>query len=290
MPASTRANLRPLLASALICRWAGMDIDFADLLMEVVARRASDLHLSAGAQPTRARARAADAAGGVPEADRQRHARDRLLDPHRRAAPAPGDRLAAGLRLLDPRPRPLPRQRLLPARRDRRGLSPDPVRADLDRRARAAARCARVHAQAARLRARHRPDRLGQVHLAGGDDRRDQPDARGAHHDDRGPDRVPARAQEVPGQPARARLRRAELRRRAEGRPAPGPRRDPRRRDARPGDDLHRADRRRDRPPRVRHPAHAGHRRRRSTASSTCSRRTSRARCACSSRSRCRAS
>ena len=29
-----------------------MDIDFADLLMEVVNRRASDLHLSAGAHPT----------------------------------------------------------------------------------------------------------------------------------------------------------------------------------------------------------------------------------------------
>ncbi len=54
--------------------------------------------------------------------------------------------------------------------------------------------------------------------------------------------------------------RRAELRRRAEGGAAPGPRRDPRRRDARPGDDLHRADRGGDRPPRVRDPAHAGHR------------------------------
>src|SRR6476469_6621356 len=29
-----------------------MDIDFADLLMEVMDRRASDLHLSAGAHPT----------------------------------------------------------------------------------------------------------------------------------------------------------------------------------------------------------------------------------------------
>jgi len=29
-----------------------MDIDFADMLMEVVARRASDLHLTAGAHPT----------------------------------------------------------------------------------------------------------------------------------------------------------------------------------------------------------------------------------------------
>jgi len=30
----------------------GMDIDFADLLMEVVARKASDLHITAGAHPT----------------------------------------------------------------------------------------------------------------------------------------------------------------------------------------------------------------------------------------------
>ena len=29
-----------------------MDIDFADLLMEVVSRRASDLHITAGAHPT----------------------------------------------------------------------------------------------------------------------------------------------------------------------------------------------------------------------------------------------
>ena len=46
------------------------------------------------------------------------------------------------------------------------------------------------------------------------------------------------------------------LRPRPEGRAARGPRRDPRRRDARPGDDLDRADRGRDRPPRLRHPAH----------------------------------
>ena len=71
----------------------------------------------------------------------------------------------------------------------------------------------------------------------------------------------------------------------AQGRAAPGPRRDPRRRDARPRDDLHRADRGRDRPPRLRHPAHAGHGRRPSTASSTCSRPTSSSRSACSCRS-----
>ena len=50
----------------------------------------------------------------------------------------------------------------------------------------------------------------------------------------------------------------AVLRAGPEGRAAPGPRRDPRRRDARPGDDLDRADRGRDRPPRLRDAAHAG--------------------------------
>ncbi len=243
-----------------------MGIDFADLLMEVVSRRASDLHLSAGAHPTvRVRGRLTpleeypvlsgtdtrEIVYSILNGDqRQRLETDWQLD---FAYSVPGSRA-------------LPRQRLLPARRDRRGVPPDPLRPDLDRRARPAADGARVHAQAARLRARDRPDRLGQVHLAGGDDRRDQPDARRAHHDDRGPDRVPAPAQALPDQPARAGLGRAQLRRRPEGRPAPGPRRDPGRRDARPGDDLHGADRGRDRPPRVRDPAHPGHRRRRSTA------------------------
>ena len=60
----------------------------------------------------------------------------------------------------------------------------------------------------------------------------------------------------VDRQPARGRRRRAGLRPRPARRPAPGPRRDPGRRDARPGDDLHRPDRGRDRPPRLRHPAH----------------------------------
>ena len=71
----------------------------------------------------------------------------------------------------------------------------------------------RVRKPAARARARHRSDRLGQVDHARLADRRDQRDSRRAHHDDRGPDRVPPRAQEVHRQPARARLRRDQLRR-----------------------------------------------------------------------------
>ena len=61
---------------------------------------------------------------------------------------------------------------------------------------------------AARPRARHRPDRLGQVDDARGDHRRDQPHPVGAHPHRRGPDRVRAPPQEVHRQPARDRPRR----------------------------------------------------------------------------------
>ena len=80
------------------------------------------------------------------------------------------------------------------------------------------------------------------------------------HHHDRGPDRVPAPPQAVRGEPAGDRPRRHQLRRGAPRRAPPGPRRDPPGRDARPRDDLDRADRRRDRPPRLRDAAHPGRR------------------------------
>ena len=80
----------------------------------------------------------------------------------------------------------------------------------------------------------------------------------GPHHDHRGSDRVPPPPQELHRQPARDRPRRDELRRGAARRAPPGPRRDPPRRDARPRDDRDRAHRGRDRPPRLRHAAHAG--------------------------------
>ena len=90
------------------------------------------------------------------------------------------------------------------------------------------------------------------------------------------PDRVPPQPPELHRQPARAGLRRPELRARAEGRPAPGPGRDPRRRDARPRDHADRAS------PRPRPATWSSRRctprtpRRPSTASSTCSRPPSR--------------
>ena len=104
--------------------------------------------------------------------------------------------------------------------------------------------------------------------------------------DGRGSDRVRAREQEVPDQPARGRAAHAELLQRAALGAARGPRRDPGRRNARPGDHPPGADRRRDRPPRVRHAAHRRARPRRSTAWSTCSRRPRRTWCARCCRSR----
>ena len=165
-------------------------------------------------------------------------------------------------------------------------VPPDPSSDPDPRGARPAGEPARARRPAARAGARDRADRLRQVDDARVADRRDQPHPAGAHPHDRGPDRVRARARELHRQPARDRHRRRELRRGAARSAARGPRRDPARRDARPRDDRDRADRGRDRPPRVRHPAHAERRRRRSTASSTSSRPSSRTRSGSSSQTR----
>ena len=130
----------------------------------------------------------------------------------------------------------------------------------------------------------HRHDRLGQVDDAGRDDRLHQLAAHRAHHDDRGPDRVPAPRQEVDRQPARGRGRHPRLRRRPALGAAPGSRRDPGRRDARLRDDRDRAARGRDRPPGASRRCTPWTRPRPSTASSRSSRRTSRSRSASSSR------
>ena len=116
---------------------------------------------------------------------------------------------------------------------------------------------ASARGEAARPRARDRPDRLRQVDDARVGDRRDQPHAPRPHPHGRGSDRVPAPSQGLHRQPARDRRRRDVVRRGPARCAAPGPGRDPRRRDARPRDDRDRDDRGRDRPPRVRHAAHA---------------------------------
>ena len=63
-------------------------VDFADIVLAALERRASDIHLTAGAAPSiRVRGRLF-AAGGLPGPGRLRHARDRLLDHERHPAPA----------------------------------------------------------------------------------------------------------------------------------------------------------------------------------------------------------
>ena len=81
----------------------------------------------------------------------------------------------------------------------------------------------------ARPRARHRPDRVRQDDDARRDDRLHQRDARRAHRHDRGSRSRSCTRTSRDGQPARGRHRHRRLLRRAAGRDAPGPRRDPRR-------------------------------------------------------------
>ena len=183
-------------------------------------------------------------------------ARPDLRHPQHEPAEGPRSRPPARLRLRGPRARPLPRQRLLPARERRRCVPPHPRAHPHARGAQDARAPLRPVREAARARARDRPDRLRQVDDPRRADRPHQPHARRAHPHDRGPDRVPALAPQVHRQPARDRHRRDVVRRRPPRGAAPGPRRDPRRRDARPRDDLDSADRRRDGSPRLRHAAH----------------------------------
>ncbi len=115
----------------------------------------------------------------------------------------------------------------------------------------------RARRQAARARARHRPDRLGQV-----DDARVAASTsinrtRSEHIltiED--PIEFLHWHQSCIVNQREIGAGRDVLRRGAARRAPPGPRRDPRRRDARPRDDLDRADRRRDRAPRLRDAAH----------------------------------
>ena len=190
------------------------------------------------------------------------------------------------LQLRGAEPRPLPRQRVRPDARRRRRVPDDSVEGALARGAQRAEGLRRADQPAARADPVHRPDRLGQVDDARGDGQPRQRERVRPHPDDRGPDRVHARVEEVPDQPARAGAAHAVVPQRAAQRAARGPGLHPGRRNARPRDDPPRADRRRDGPPRVRARCTRARPPRRSTGSSTCSRRRRRtwsARC-CRSR------
>src|ERR671923_77314 len=106
------------------------------------------------------RARGDEPARGVRQAHAERDPAAPLSGPLERAAEAARDRPAARPLARGAGPRPLPRQRLLPARVARSRVPPHPRAAEDARGAAPARDAARVRGPAARARPRHGPDRL----------------------------------------------------------------------------------------------------------------------------------
>ena len=184
-----------------------------ELLEHMVARDASDLHVTVGTPPViRVRGeveRLDEYAPLTPEDTQQLLYRILSSEQQKQLR----DQAAARLLAFDSRPRPLPRQRLLPARVDRRGLSPDPGRDEDARGARhPVPRCTcSPRSRAASSSSPGRPAPVSR-RRSRRSDRRDQPEPFRAHPHDRGPDRVPAPPQALHRQPARDRPGRHELR------------------------------------------------------------------------------
>ena len=145
-----------------------------------------------------------------------------------RAAQAVRDHQGAGLLVRHQGPVALPRQRLPAARRASRWRSGRFRTRSCRSRSSACRRSVREFTNRTQgPGARHRADRPRQVDDAGGDDRPDQRHPAGAHHDDRGPDRVHPSPQEVHRQPARGGRRHGLVPDRAQVRAAAGPGRHP---------------------------------------------------------------
>ena len=172
--------------------------------------------------PARAHRRTSAQAAG-PIADARRHRAHGRRGPARR----PVERVRADqrgrLRLLDAGDRPVPRQRLPRAWFGRAGLPPGLRRRHRARGPRAAAGASRAGARAAWSGARHRPDGLGQDHDARRHDRPHQQQPRGSRRHHRGPDRGSALRQAVDDQPARGQARHRRLRHRPTRRHAARP-------------------------------------------------------------------
>ena len=229
-------------------------MDLTELLAFVVKNKASDLHLSSGLPPM-IRVHGDVRRINVPPMEHKEvHAMiyDIMSDGQRKFY----EENLARLLVRGAQPRALPRKRFRAAARRGGGDAHDPVQDPVARGPQGAEDLRRDRRPAARPRAGHRADRLGQEHHARRHGQPHQRERVRPHPHHRGPDRVRARVEEVPHQPARGRAAHALVRQRAAQRAARGPGRDPGRRDARPGDHPAGAHRRRDRPPGVRHAAH----------------------------------
>ena len=182
-----------------------MDFDFADVLLEMIELGASDLHLTAGSPPMVPHPRPLRAAR-LPAADSAGHAA-------RSSTRSSTTTSASGSRRTG--------RSTSPTRSPARPASASTPSSSARRSAPSCARSRRTSRRSRRSACRRcsmdfikkprgfvlvtGPDRLGQVHDARLDDRHDQRGAPRAHHDDRGPDRVPPSPQELHRQPARAR-------------------------------------------------------------------------------------
>ena len=182
-------------------------ITLEQLLEDMVQRKASDLHITAGVPPE-FRIDGSDHAVGVRGADARGHGAARLQRALGRAAQDVRDHEGAGLLVRHQGPVALPRQRVPAARRRVDGHPPDPVRDHVVREARpAASRCATSRTAHKGLVLVTGPTGSRQVDDARRDDRPHQQRRGRPHHDDRGPDRVHPPPQEVHRQPARGRRR-----------------------------------------------------------------------------------
>ena len=231
--------------------------EITDFLRRTVELGGSDLHLAAGAPPA---ARVNGSLVPLAEWVLEPAAVDRpdRGHPERSAAGHPAGGLGTRLRAASRGRRPVPRQRPHRARPSRGGVPLHPGRDPGTRHARPPRGRPRIVPVAPRPGVGHRHHRLRQIHHPGRDDppHLRNPLRRDHHH--RGPDRVRVRTPRLHRQTTRGRHRYPRL----SARPAPGLAPRPRchrgLRIARPRDDPHRPDRRRNRPPRARHPAHRG--------------------------------
>ena len=201
---------------------SGRSMDITQLLAFSVKNKASDLHLSAGLPPMIRVHGDVRRINVDPLEHKQVHdmVYDIMNDSQRKNYEE-----TLGVRLLvrDPGPGALSRQRLQPEPRRRRRVPDHSVEDPDARAAQLPGGVRRARAQAARHGAVHRPDRLGQVDHAGGDGQPPERERVRPRADGRGPDRVRARIEEVPDQPARGRPAHAELRQRAALGAARGP-------------------------------------------------------------------
>ena len=142
-------------------------MDLVDVLLEVLERDASDLHLTVGSPPI-IRINGALERLDYPRlsANDTRELIYSILSQDQRQRLE--NEWEIDFSLLGPRARALPRQRLLPAQQPGRGLPPHPHQHQEARGPRPAAGAARPHAQAARLRASSpgRPARASRTTLA----------------------------------------------------------------------------------------------------------------------------